>query len=121
MRISDWSSDVCSSDLPAFDRALLTLTAMLAIQTVVNGLYLLAVDRPELARTFASWRAALPIGVLSLGGSTGWAVAVTLENAAKVRTLGQVELLLAFAISHRTLGELHTRHELRSEEHTSEL
>src|SRR3546814_12312314 len=77
MRISDWSSDVCSSDLPAFDRALLTLTAMLAIQTVVNGLYLLAVDRPELARTFASWRAALPIGVLSLGGSTGWAVAVT--------------------------------------------
>nr|MCU0261590.1 hypothetical protein [Ilumatobacteraceae bacterium] len=31
-------------------------------------------------------------------GSLGWALAVTLESAAKVRTLGQVEMLLAFAI-----------------------
>lgn len=94
-----------------FDRALLTLTAMLTIQTLVNGAYLALRDRAELRRTVACWRAALPVGVLSLAGSTGWAVAVTLENAAKVRTLGQVELLLAFWISHRR-GETHTRGEL---------
>src|SRR3546814_16609192 len=85
---------------------------MITTLAFVNVHSLTTVDRPELARTFASWRAALPIGVLSLGGSTGWAVAVTLENAAKVRTLGQVELLLAFATSHRPLGELHPRPEL---------
>jgi drug/metabolite transporter (DMT)-like permease len=99
-------------DGPAFDRALLTLTAMLTIQTVMNGAHLLRVDRAELRQTITQWRAAVPVGLLSLGGSMGWAVAVTLENAAKVRTLGQVELLLAFAISHRRLDEEHTRGEL---------
>lgn len=98
-------------DAPAFHRALLTLTVMLTIQTVANGAYLAWRDRPELRRTAAAWRAALPVGVLSLAGSTGWAVAVTLENAAKVRTLGQVELLLAFAIARRQ-GDTHTRAEL---------
>jgi drug/metabolite transporter (DMT)-like permease len=47
--------------------------------------------------------------VFSLFGSIGWAWAFTLESAAKVRTLGQVELIIAFAIAHVTLGERHTR------------
>jgi len=98
-------------DAPTFDRALVTLTAMLTIQTLVNGAYLAWRERPELSRTIAAWRVALPVGVLSLAGSTGWAVAVTMENAAKVRTLGQVELLLAFAIARRH-GEAHTRAEM---------
>jgi drug/metabolite transporter (DMT)-like permease len=98
-------------DGATFDRALLTLTAMLTVQTVVNGAYLAWRDRNELRRSVGAWRQALPVGVLSLAGSTGWAVAVTLENAAKVRTLGQVELLLAFAIARRQ-GDSHNRAEL---------
>ena len=47
--------------------------------------------------------------MFSLLGSIGWAWAFTLESAAKVRTLGQVELIIAFAIAHVTLGERHTR------------
>ena len=62
-------------------------------------------------RVGVSWRAALPVGILSLCGSAGWAVAVTLTNAAKVRTLGQVELVIAFAISAWVLHERHTRAE----------
>lgn len=99
-------------DGPAFDRALLTLTAMLTIQTIANGAYLAGRDPGELRRTVECWRVAVPVGVLSLAGSTGWAWAVTLENAAKVRTLGQVELLLAFALSHRRHAESHTPAEL---------
>lgn len=98
-------------DGPAWDRALVTLTAMLVIQALVNSLWLGVTDRSELISTIRLWRLALPVGVLSLLGSIGWAVAVTLENAAKVRTLGQVELLIAFAIAHVTLGERHTRAE----------
>lgn len=98
-------------DGPAWDRALLTLTVMLGIQAVLNTVWLAVTDRPELVATVRLWRPALPVGVLSLCGSIGWAVAVTLENAARVRTLGQVELLIAFAIAHRTLGERHTRAE----------
>ncbi len=47
--------------------------------------------------------------MFSLLGSIGWAWAFTLESAAKVRTLGQVELIIAFAVAHFTLGERHTR------------
>lgn len=98
-------------DGPTFDRALVTLAAMLTIQTIANGIYLAWSDRAELRRSVRAWRQAVPVGILSLAGSTGWAVAVTLENAAKVRTLGQVELLLAFAIARRQ-GDAHNRAEL---------
>ena len=49
------------------------------------------------------------VGLFSLLGSIGWAWALTLENAAKVRTLGQVELIMAFAIAYVRLGERHGR------------
>lgn len=98
-------------DEPTWNRALLTLTVMLGIQTLVNGAQLATTDRPAFTAVYRHWRAALPVGVLSLAGSAGWAVAVTLTNAAKVRTLGQVELLLAFAISVFVLHEHHERSE----------
>jgi drug/metabolite transporter (DMT)-like permease len=96
------------TDAPAWSRALVTLTVMLGIQSLLNGTQLRAMDRDELGRVARHWRAALPVGVLSLCGSAGWALAVTLTNAAKVRTLGQVELVIAFAISAWWLHERHT-------------
>lgn len=96
---------------PTWNRALLTLTAMLGIQTALNGAQLAGTNRPELGAVVRNWRAALPVGVLSLAGSACWAVAVTLTNAAKVRTLGQVELVMAFAISAWWLHERHRRSE----------
>jgi drug/metabolite transporter (DMT)-like permease len=92
-------------------RALLTLTVMLGIQTALNGAQLIVTDGAEFRRVWRHWRVALPVGVLSLCGSAGWAVAVTLTNAAKVRTLGQVELVMAFAISAWVLHQRHTRAE----------
>jgi drug/metabolite transporter (DMT)-like permease len=96
-------------DAPVIDRALLTLALMLTIQATLNGAYLAVRDRTELVRTLRCWRSAAIVGVLSLAGSAGWAIAMTLENAAKVRTLGQVELVLAFLIAWRRHGERHTR------------
>ena len=66
-------------------------------------------DPAELSRTARAWRPALWVGVFSLLGSIGWAWAFTLESAAKVRTLGQAELIIAFVIAAATLGERHTR------------
>lgn len=97
------------SDAPSFDRAVLTLTALLLTQTVINVTWFLATDRSELTSTIRAWRSAAWVGVFSLLGSIGWAWAFTLESAAKVRTLGQVELIIAFAVAHVTLGERHTR------------
>ena len=65
----------------------------------------------ELPKALRAWRPAVWVGLFSVLGSMGWAWAITLENAAKVRTLGQVELIMAFAIAHVKLGERHTRHD----------
>jgi drug/metabolite transporter (DMT)-like permease len=98
-------------DGPAWDRALVTLTAMLGVQTLLNGTQLAVSDPGQLTAVVRHWRRALPVGILSICGSAGWALAVTLTNAAKVRTLGQVELLIAFGISIWVLHERHTRAE----------
>lgn len=97
---------------PVLMRALVTLAVMNTIQTVVHGGYLALRERDQLRLTFVHWRSSSVVGVLSVCGSACWAWALALENAAKVRTLGQVELLFAFAVSHRLLHEQHTRREL---------
>ena len=99
-------------DAPSFDRAVLTLTAVLAIQTVLNGAWFVVRDPAEIRRTVHAWRPALWVGLFSLLGSVGWAWGFTLASAVEVRTLGQVELVIAFAIAHVTLGERHTAGDL---------
>jgi drug/metabolite transporter (DMT)-like permease len=94
---------------PSFDRAVLTLTFVLVLQTVLNTGWFVVTDPTHITRTLRAWRPALWVGVFSLLGSIGWAWAFTLATAAKVRTLGQVELIIAFVIARLTLGERHTR------------
>jgi len=96
---------------PTWNRAVLTLTVMLGIQTALNAAQLATSEPSALGAVVRTWRAALPVGVLSVCGSAGWAVAVTMTSATKVRTLGQVELLMAFAISAFWLHERHERSE----------
>ena len=96
-------------DAPAFDRALVTLAVMLTIQTALNTAGFALTDPASLPKALRAWRPAVAVGLFSLLGSMGWAWAMTLENAAKVRTLGQVELLIAFGIAYVRLGERHTR------------
>lgn len=107
IRVGSTSIDTGST----WDRALVTLTAMLLIQTAVNGVQLALHSPSEFRAVFVNWRPALPVGILSLAGSAGWATAVTLANAARVRTLGQVEIVIAFAVSVFVLKEAHTRGE----------
>jgi drug/metabolite transporter (DMT)-like permease len=88
-------------------RSMITLTAMLVIQTAINGVHLVATDRTALVAVFRHWRPAGLVGVLSVSGSAAWAIAFTLTNAAKVRTVGQVELIIAFLLSALWLKERH--------------
>ena len=45
------------------------------------------------------------VGIFSVLGSAGWALAMTLENAALVRAVGQIELVFTFIASHLVLKE----------------
>ena len=99
------------TDSPTVMRAIVTLAVMNTIQIVVHGGYLLVREPDQLRLSFVHWRSSSVVGVLSVCGSAGWALALALQNAAKVRTLGQVELLFAFGVSRWFLHERHTRAE----------
>ncbi len=92
-------------------RALLTLAVMNTMQIVMHGGYLAVRERDQLRLSFVHWRSSSVVGLLSVCGSACWALAFTLENAARVRTFGQIELLITFAVAHWWLGERHGRRE----------
>ena len=80
--------------------AALTLCVMVLVQT---GLCLGLVARRgprEFSQLFKCWRLALFIGCTSALGSIGWFTAFTLEQAAVVKTLGQIELIFVMLISY---------------------
>ncbi len=79
--------------------AAVTLAVVLAIQTVLMTVWLLWRDRASLVATLKNWPASLAIGVAGALGSIGWFTAMTLQNAAYVRALGQIELVFTFAVS----------------------
>lgn len=93
---------------PIVMHAIVTLAVMNTMQTVVHGGYLLVREREQARLAVVHWRSSAVVGVLSVCGSAGWALALALQNAAKVRTLGQVELLFTFAVSRWWLHDRHS-------------
>ncbi len=79
--------------------AAITLAVVLTIQTLLMTCCLLWKDRKSLVATLQNWPASLAIGVAGALGSIGWFTAMTLQNAAYVRALGQIELVFTFAVS----------------------
>ena len=100
------------SDSPKVMIAIVSLAAMNTIQLVVHGSYLALRERQQINLTFKYWRSSAIVGVLSVCGSACWAMAFVLQNAARVRTFGQIELLFTFVISRVWLHEHHTRNEV---------
>jgi drug/metabolite transporter (DMT)-like permease len=96
---------------PALVKAIVALAVMNTIQTVVHGGYLAAREPKQIRLAVEHWRSSSVVGVLSVCGSACWAWAFTLENAAKVRTFGQVELVFTFVIARLWLHERHSRRE----------
>ena len=99
-------------DSPALVRAIVALAVMNTMQTVIHGGYLAVRERDQIALAFHHWRSSSVVGVLSVCGSACWSWAFALQNAARVRTFGQIELLFTFAVAHWWLHERHSRREL---------
>ncbi len=96
--------------LPFFLRALLALAAATVLQTLAMGAWLLWREPGELARVIARWRRTAFVGLTGALGSLGWFAAFSLQNAAYVRALGQVEIVFTLAASVLVFGErLHLR------------
>ncbi len=86
-------------------RGITVLACMNSIQIVLMALYLSRRDRPQLGKVWVNWRSSIWVGIFSVLGSAGWALAMTLENAALVRAVGQIELVFTFIASHVVLKE----------------
>lgn len=72
------------------------LAVSLVIQTLLMGGYLLWREPGELTRVLHHWRWAGVVGVTGVLASIGWFTAFTLQNAALVRAVGQIELVFTF-------------------------
>lgn len=80
-------------------RASVTLAAVVAMQTAIMVVWLWFREPGQMAAVWGARRVAVWIGLTSMGGSLCWFIAFTLQNAAYVKALGQVELILSIAAS----------------------
>lgn len=79
-----------------FLRAGFTLAVVTASQSIAMALWLRWREVGEISKVLANWRVAGLVGITSMIGSFGWFTAFTLQKAAYVKALGQIELLFSF-------------------------
>lgn len=77
-----------------------TLVVVLAIQTVAMTLWLWWRGPADLRAALATWKVSSAVGLAGALASMGWFTAMTIQNAAYVRALGQIELVFTFISSH---------------------
>ncbi|WP_299042924.1 DMT family transporter [uncultured Tateyamaria sp.] len=80
-------------------RAGVTLAAVTAMQTVAMLVWLRWRDPGQVAAVWAARRIAVWVGLMSMAGSFCWFTAFTLQNAAYVNAVGQVELVMSALVS----------------------
>jgi drug/metabolite transporter (DMT)-like permease len=95
-----------------FYRAALTMIAMVSMQAVVMGIYVAYTDPGQFRIIVRNWRACLLVGGASVCGTVLWATAFTLEQAANVKALAQIEIVFALASSYWLFRERSTPKEL---------
>ena len=93
-------------------QAAFTLACVLGFQTVTMGVYLLIREPGQFGAVLKSWRVAGWVGVTGVLASIGWFTAMTIQNAAHVRALGQIELVFTFIAAHLIFREKTAKMEL---------
>ncbi|MBC7283233.1 DMT family transporter [Hoeflea sp.] len=80
-------------------QAAVTLLAAIILQTVVMLVWMRLKAPEELGRIRAAWRISALVGLVGATASFGWFMAMTLQSAAAVKALAQVEMIFTFASS----------------------
>ncbi len=93
-------------------QAAFTLAAVTIFQTLLMAIYMRWREPGQITEVLRSWRVSSLVGLAGMLASAGWFTAVTIQNAAYVRALGQVELIFTFAASYFIFGERSNRLEL---------
>lgn len=80
-------------------QAAVTLAVVITFQTVIMAAWMVWKDRAEIGHIARAWKPSLFTGFVGATASFGWFMAMTLEQAAVVKALAQVEMLFTFAAS----------------------
>ena len=93
-------------------QAAFTLACVVVFQSAVMTVWIRLREPGELTRVIRGWRVASLVGVSGMLGSAAWFTAMTLENAAYVRAVGQIELVFTLVASYFFFRERSTALEL---------
>ncbi len=93
-------------------QAAFTLACVTVFQTLVMAVYMRLREPGQITRVIEAWKVAALVGLSGMLGSAGWFTAMTIQNAAYVRALGQIELVFTFAASYFFFHEKTNRIEL---------
>jgi drug/metabolite transporter (DMT)-like permease len=96
-------------DYDFLTRSLLVLAVTTALQLLMLGLYLAWQNRAGFKPFLRTWPLSLAVGVASVAGSIGWFTAMTLQKAAYVQALGQIELVISMLVTRFAFREPVTR------------
>jgi drug/metabolite transporter (DMT)-like permease len=81
------------------------LALALTLQTLAILCWLAFADRAGLAAIAREWRSSLSAGFLGAFATQFWFLALALESAARVRTLGLAEVIFAQLVTHRFFAQ----------------
>jgi drug/metabolite transporter (DMT)-like permease len=80
-------------------QAAMTLACVTTFQTVFMLVWMAWKDKSEITQVLKTWRSSGLVGLASVFGSACWFTAMTLQQVAYVRALGQIELVFTFMAS----------------------
>lgn len=82
------------------------------LQTLAMLIYIRIREPGQLTKIVQAWRVASIVGAAGALGSVGWFTAMTIQNVAYVRALGQIELVFTFVASVFFFHEKSTKMEV---------
>ena len=80
--------------------AMITLLWVVTLQVVLMSIWMYLYEPGQLVAVWKARKSAVWIGLTSMGGSFGWFTAFSVQNAAYVKALGQIEILLSMAVGY---------------------
>jgi drug/metabolite transporter (DMT)-like permease len=89
-----------SLNQPLVFSAAITLVVMVSLQTIMCGIYTSIKEPNQWLAVWKYKKLCSFVGLTSALGSIGWFTAMSMQNVALVKTLGQVEFLMTLAITH---------------------
>jgi drug/metabolite transporter (DMT)-like permease len=78
-------------------QAAVTLAFVICFQTAIMLVWMVWKDCAEIGRIVTAWKPSLFTGFVGASASLGWFTAMTLQQAAIVKSLAQIEMLFTFA------------------------